>query len=250
MIRTGLTSVTFRHLSPQAIVDLVSRTGLDAIEWGGDIHVPHGDLKAAHEVSRITRDAGLVVSSYGSYYTVGDESSLPFQSVLESAVELGAPCIRVWAGDKGSADADRAYREKIADDSRRIGSMAGDAGLVVAYEFHNDTLTDTNDSTVELLKSVGHSAVKTYWQPPLGSEVTYNVEGLRAVMPWLVNLHTYHWTSGTTLRPLSEGEADWGAYFDVVREDPRDHFALIEFVREDSPESYIEDAAALKSWTG
>jgi hypothetical protein len=45
MIRTGLVSVTFRQLSAEEIIKLVVCAGLEGIEWGGDIHVPHGDLK-------------------------------------------------------------------------------------------------------------------------------------------------------------------------------------------------------------
>ena len=47
MIHTGLVSVTFRKLEPAEIVDLVKQAGLQGIEWGGDIHVPHGDIQRA-----------------------------------------------------------------------------------------------------------------------------------------------------------------------------------------------------------
>ena len=40
MIRGGLVSITFRKLSPRAIIDLVTRANLIGIEWGGDVHVP------------------------------------------------------------------------------------------------------------------------------------------------------------------------------------------------------------------
>ena len=42
---TGLVSVTFRDKTPAEIVSEVKKAGLDAIEWGGDVHVPHGDVK-------------------------------------------------------------------------------------------------------------------------------------------------------------------------------------------------------------
>ena len=44
MIYPGLVSVTFRKLSPEEIVQLVVSSGLKGIEWGGDIHLPHGIL--------------------------------------------------------------------------------------------------------------------------------------------------------------------------------------------------------------
>ncbi|HEY3298092.1 MAG TPA: TIM barrel protein [Armatimonadota bacterium] len=248
MIRGGLTSVTFRQLSATHIVDLVQRTELTAIEWGGDIHVPHGDIKTAREVSRMTADAGLSVSSYGSYYTVGDESKVQFGDVLDAAAELGAPCIRVWAGDRGSDSADQAYWDKIVNESRRIGGMAHAAGICVSYEFHLKTLTDTNDSTLKLLKAVNHPAIKTYWQPPVGTDLDYNVSGLKAILPWLTNVHAYELLPDYTRLPLSEGDAEWHMYLEYIKENRQDRFVLLEFVANDDPDAFMADAATLAGW--
>ena len=92
-MKTGLTSITFRQLDRGEIIDLVAKAGLDGIEWGGDIHVPHGDLDAAVSAARCTRDAGLEVSSYGSYYRTGvsEQEGLSFESVLETAKAMCLP---------------------------------------------------------------------------------------------------------------------------------------------------------------
>jgi len=106
MIHSGLVSITFRSLSPLEIIELVLKAGLKGIEWGADVHVPHGDLKRAREVRKLTADAGLSVAACGSYYRVGvsEAQGLAFENVLETAVALKAPTVRVWAGDKGSQD--------------------------------------------------------------------------------------------------------------------------------------------------
>src|SRR5690242_18609852 len=100
MVYSGLVSVTFRQLPPQQIVELAAQGGLAAIEWGGDVHVPHGELQTARRVLERTRQAGLQVAAYGSYYRVGvsPAQGLAFESVLETALALQAPTIRVWAG--------------------------------------------------------------------------------------------------------------------------------------------------------
>ena len=133
MICAGLVSVTFRQLSPAVIIGLVQRAGLKAIEWGGDIHVPYGDIARAREVRRATEDAGLRVAAYGSYYRVGHEEPGPFQTALETAVAPGAPAIRVWAGKLWSHEADAAYWGRVVEDSRRIADLAADADVNVAY---------------------------------------------------------------------------------------------------------------------
>src|SRR5215207_8574190 len=102
----GLVSVTFRNLEPDRVVEVMRRAGLVTVEWGGDVHVPPGDLENARRVGKLTSNADLSVTAYGSYFRVGDDDRARFGEVLETALELGAPAIRIWAGRRGSAGAD------------------------------------------------------------------------------------------------------------------------------------------------
>ena len=104
MLTPGLVSVTFRKLTPEEIIALSAKAGVQSIEWGGDIHVPAGDVARAKEVGQQTRDAGLMVAAYGSYYRLagGGRFPAPFEQVLATAAALGAPTIRIWAGVKGA----------------------------------------------------------------------------------------------------------------------------------------------------
>jgi len=249
MIRSGLVSITFRALSPRQIVDLVAQAGLAGIEWGGDVHVPHGDLRQARRVRNMTREAGLDVASYGSYYRVGVDGMGPFEPIVDTAVELGAPVVRVWAGDRPSADADAAYRARVVHESRRVADLAGRAGVAVAYEFHPRTLTDANASARALLQGVAHDNVGSYWQPPPGASVPVNLAGLEAVLPWLRHLHVFTWHGVTGERlPLADGEEGWMQYLRKAVSTRRDHSALIEFVRDDAPEAFLQDAVTLQRW--
>ena len=54
MFISGLVSVSFRKESPEAIVAAAAQAGLQGIEWGGDIHVPCGDIENAKRVSALT----------------------------------------------------------------------------------------------------------------------------------------------------------------------------------------------------
>ena len=157
MLHTGVASVTFRQMRPDEVIDLAVKAGLEAIEWGGDVHVPHGDIKAAAETLKMTKDAGLIVSSYGSYYRVGCDKNTnpPFEAVLNTAIRLGASCIRVWAGDRGSDKADEKWWDTVVEDSINIAAIAQKENINIAYEFHGNTLTDTNESAVRLIKAVG-----------------------------------------------------------------------------------------------
>ena len=49
----GLVSISFRSKSVEEIALAARDAGLEAIEWGGDVHTPHGDIAAAHNAREI-----------------------------------------------------------------------------------------------------------------------------------------------------------------------------------------------------
>jgi 3-dehydroshikimate dehydratase len=251
MIHPGLVSVTFRQLSPRQIVDLVVQAGLESIEWGGDLHVPHGDFTQAEEVRRMTENAGLQVAAYGSYYRVWPREPLPFSEIIKTGQALGAPVIRVWAGKTGSQETHEDSWEKTVEEARRIAEQAAQAGIAIAFEYHRNTLTDTAASALRLLREIDHPNVHSYWQPPVDLPVEENVQGLRKILPWLWNIHVFAWRPAAgpgdlpTRLALSESRQAWRQYIDVVATTQKDHHALIEFVRDDSSAHFLEDAGEL-----
>lgn len=252
-ILSGLLSITFRKLTPQQIVRLTSEAGLDAIEWGGDIHVPPGDLSAARAVREMTLDAGLQISSYGSYYKVGVSDN--FDDVLAAACELKASLIRVWAGDRGSAKADEVWWEQVIADTRRISKLAADENIGIAFEYHANTLTDGLDQAHRLLTEVNDSNVFSYWQPVTALSVQENLHVLTSLGPWLTNLHVFHWSHEPRTRlSLAEGVSEWREYIGTVAgiAVPNEgslqsqRFAMLEFVKGDDPDQFLRDASVLK----
>jgi len=258
MLIPGLVSITFRPLSPREIVELVRRGGLQAIEWGGDVHVPHGDVKRAREVAAMTTDAGLSVACYGSYYRAGAGEGPEPRAVVETAQALGAPSIRIWAGKIASADADAAYRRNVIADILRIAELADACGIRIGLEYHCNTLTDTNESALLLMKELPHPNVAFNWQPPNGKPEAYALEGLRGISPALGNLHVFSWDiddAGKILRrERAAHAARWKTYLsvaDAIAATPAaaaGRFALIEFVLADSPDQFLADAQTLLSW--
>ena len=257
-MKLGLVSITFRKLSVEQIVELVREAGLDGVEWGGDIHVPHGDLETARRVASLTTEAGLETAAYGSYYRAGEpedqEGNPMFQAVLDTARILGTSTIRVWAGKRGSADADAVYRAQVVADLERIVRMASAANIAIALEFHGGTLTDTTASTRALLNEVAGISVKFYWQPPLGVEKEAALAQIRMLAPHLSNLHVFAWNwaeNGFDRRSLQEHAGDWAEYLATAREVAgADRWALLEFVRDDDPEQFKADAESLKRLAG
>jgi sugar phosphate isomerase/epimerase len=250
MFKNGLVSVSFRNFSPEKIIKMCVKAGFDGIEWGGDIHVPHGNLQAAAIVRQMTIDAGLHIAAYGSYYRAGagEQAGLAFEDVLASAIELKTPTIRVWAGGQGSADAGEAGRISVINDLRRIAETASKADISISLEFHSGTLTDTNASAIRLMDELSGTNVFFYWQPPVNQSFEYCCEGLSAVLPRLSNIHAFHWMN-TERRPLAEGIPNWKKYLEIAAADVKDHYVMLEFILDDSETRFYADAAILKELT-
>ncbi len=249
MLKTGLLSVTFRQRTPQDIVSLCAAAGLQNIEWGGDIHVPPGDLQTARKVAALTRDNGLRCSAYGSYYRLGQAEAANIAAVLDTAAALETSMVRVWAGDRGSQAADAAYRQAVIEDARHVVEQAAQRSITISLEYHSHTLTDTLASTLDLLQTVDSPLFRTFWQPPHTPDLNAKVRDLEKLLPWLTNVHVFHWHPQTRERfTLAQGATDWRTYIDIIATSERDHTLSLEFVRDDAPENFLEDARTLNSW--
>ena len=253
----GLVSISFRGRTPAELIAACVRAGLQGIEWGGDIHVPHGNLDVAREVAARTREAGLQVAAYGSYYRVGrDESQqVSFAQVLDTAVALQAPLIRVWAGEQGSARTTPAARGRIIAESRRIGEMARAAGLCVAFEFHRDTLTDATESALDLMQATADAGLCCHWQPSVGWTHAAQLDALRRLRSSLAYLHVYQWESDGRREPLAAGTGVWSGFLAEAAAAPLpgdlpQRWALLEFVKADSLEQFRQDAETLLQLLG
>ena len=173
----ALCSVTFRALTPAAIVELAASAGLAGIEWGADLHVRPGELAEARAVRHLTETNGLQVASYGSYWRPGAE----FSDLIDTALALGAATIRIWPGFSGRDSAGYSADERffVADSIRAMVDSASRVGITLGLEYHPKTLTDDLASAQGLLAQVNHLDVFTYWQPRPGASARCRIDGNR-----------------------------------------------------------------------
>lgn len=238
----GLCSVTFRTLDVVSVCDLVVECGLQAVEWGSDVHVPVGDIAAAEAARNICADRGVAIASYGSYLTAGrihDDADI--RSVLDTALALGAPNVRVWAHDS----------DATASDLTAICADATDRGLTISLEFHPGTSTETAASTNALLNAVAATNLFTYWQPNPVLSPEEALSELDAVLPRVTHLHVFSWQSDYTRLPLHDGSQLWPETFRRAKATPSpagNRIAFLEFVHDDDPAQLRADAATLHRW--
>ncbi len=246
MLKTGLVTVTFRKFDVPKICRTAKNAGLELLEWGGDIHVPPMNGEAIALAKSCSAELGLVIDTYGSYYRCSGFNE-EIEDVVKTAHELGAKNLRVWAGTKGNADADENTRRDVTENLIRVCEKAAQYSLTVSPEFHGGTLTDHWEYAVRLAKDVNAENLRLYWQPNQFRDDEYNLTALRAVLPYLSNVHVFTW-AGHDRFPLMDGERMWRQYIDIIAADGRDHGMLMEFVCDDTEEQLYRDAEVLHRW--
>ncbi len=238
-MKTALLSVTFRKKSIAEIAQVAAQGGVDAIEWGSDVHVKAGDTEAAKLAVNACRENGLTISAYGSYYRCGDEDFAPY---IETAKLLGVSLIRVWAGNiESSATLPEEERLAITEKLRAAVKMAEGAGITVATEYHPNTLTDSLESAKRLLADV--PGLYTYWQVNNSISAEENLAAIDALQDKIVNAHAFYFEEGVRL-PFSRGKAVWEKYLEKLSKTACASVGL-EFVLGGTAEQFIEDAKAL-----
>ena len=246
----GLCSVTFRSLSPQAVIDLAATNGIKGIEWGSDIHVPSGDLENAKDVAARTAKAGLTVSSYGSYLFAPDFAPEDVTAVLETAKALGTGHIRIWPGSRKRPSVDYASEERRAatDALATLARRANDYGMTIGLEYHPNSLTDTLPSALQLMQDLPVPNLYFYWQPAPGLSLDDALVEISALGSRICHLHVFAWLSDASRLPLRERADYWRACIDALPESDwtKPAYAMLEFVRGDDVSQFLEEAAALR----
>jgi 3-dehydroshikimate dehydratase len=251
MFYPGLVSVSFRQLNPDQIIALCVDNGLEGIEWGGDVHVPPGDLETAKAVGQKTRSAGLKIPTYGSYYRMGsgDEPGEGFREVLATASTLGAAAVRVWPGTCSWSAADAEIRNKVQADLESCREMATELNISIVLEYHTKTFTDDPEGAAFLLGDTPRPGLGTLWQPPNGMPYDEALLTLEMILPFLHHLHVFHWWPDSTHRhPLSAGAARWRQILEKVKayNPEAKRWCLLEFVRGNEPQQLVDDARTLR----
>jgi len=241
----GICSVTLRSHGIDDVVRISSDAGLAGIEWGTDVHV--SDAESAAHARKASEAAGLTVLSLGSYYRCGYFGD--FDRILDLAAGLGAPRIRVWAGELGSAGASQEHFDAVAQDTRRIADLAAERGVAIAFEYHGNTLTDSPATTLDLLNRVNHANVGTYWQPAVGLSDQQALDSLHQVLPHVVGVHCFSWGPEAERFPLRNRKLLWQTVTDVLRGNGKDMDIMLEFVEDDLPDNVLNDAAFLHTIT-
>ena len=246
-MRAGICSITLRALGIGDVLKVMAGAGLRCVEWGGDVHVPAGDLAMARRVRRDCANAGIAVCSYGSYYRAASSPRAAGQAALDTAAELGAARVRVWAGSTPSAVATGKERAGVTAALARLAAQVAARGLSVALEYHGGTLTDERDAALRLLRDVAARNITLYWQPPLDMPDEQAITDALAILPHASAVHVFSWLPGQTRRELAFRQPMWQPVIAAATVSGIPD-ALLEFVPGDSPALVPREARTLNDW--
>ena len=137
-MKLGMTSFTLRNENPENVLLYAKEAGVQGIEWGVGEHVNLEELKTADEIKALSEKYQMKIFSLGAYCRMDNpEDAL---KNVEAAKRLGAPIIRVWAGNKALEKCDEDYINTIVENTKNMADEAGKYGIKIGFEFHHSTL--------------------------------------------------------------------------------------------------------------
>lgn len=186
-MKIGFTSTSFRQIrSIERIVKIASESGADCIEWGGDIHIK--DKDTAKRAKKLCDAAGIMISSYGSYYRVGSKNACEWKNICEIACALGAKSIRVWLGNCDSEITDEETYRLLVEDGKAICSVAKEYNLIVCPECHDNTFNNNTDAFLKIHQDIGCDNFRTYFQSRY-KRLEYDLDRIERTLPYIENVH-------------------------------------------------------------
>ena len=246
MFRTGVCSVSFRALSPEEVINLTAQAGLEAIEWGSDVHAPYTDTERLEAIAKAQREAGICCSSYGTYFKVGEHSADELRGYIAAAKILGTNMLRIWCGNKNYEDLTEDERESIKAECKKCAKIAEECSAVLSIECHPNSFTNSIEGALDLMESVNSPSLRMYWQQNIKGSDEENYEYAEKIAKYATNIHVFYYEDGKKLR-LNCGFEKWVKFLSYFE---GDRTLLLEFMPDNNPEALKGEAETLMSILG
>lgn len=247
-MKIGMTSLTLRNESIENVIKYAKEAGIDGIEWGvSESHVVLGDEKSVQKIKELSDKYSVEIFSLGAYCRMLDKDEC--DGVIEAAAALNAPVIRIWAGDKSPSDCSEEYIDTIVQNTVYMAEKAQKYNIRLGFEYHKNTLTETAESAIALIKRINRENVRLYWQAMCEYSKEENLIARNKVLPYCVgNIHIQNYTAEEGYKLIEEIFENIYLYFNDIKNE--DYNVMIEFVKDGSVENLKRDAVTLRSVIG
>ncbi len=242
MKNLGLVSISFRNLSPERILEETKKAGLSFVEWGSDVHAPCENTDRLTEIVRLQEEYGISCCSYGTYFRLGVNNTEELQKYIDAAKILGTDILRLWCGNKASAEYSSEEESFLFKECKKAAVIAEKNGVTLCMECHNGTYTDSKDTAIKLMKTVDSPSFRMYWQPNQFTSKEENMKYARLLSSFTKVIHVFNWTSDRRY-PLSEAVTLWKEYLSYFN---KNQTLLLEFMPDDDINSLKTEADSLR----
>lgn len=237
----GLVSVSFREHSVEEIIAAAKAAHLSCIEWGSDVHAPCDEPETLSKIARLCKEAGLLISSYGTYFRIGKDLISDLQKYVNAAKILGTDILRVWCGTKDYPEYTEEEFSDFVETCKEAARIAESHGVTLCMECHRKSVTESIDGALQLMKAVHSEHFKMYWQPNQYRTVEENLDYATRISAYVTHIHVFNWYEKEKY-PLSEAIDAWKKYLSAFS---GEHTLLLEFMPDGRMESLPREAEAL-----
>ncbi len=185
-LKIGVASVTFRNKTVNQVVEIAKNSGIEFIEWGGDIHVK--TIEDAKLAKKLCDKNNIKISSYGSYYRTGSSDKVDWEDVCRIASEMGASSVRIWLGNKDSEIFTESEYKELLEEMKFLCSKAEEYNLLVCPECHDNTFNNNTDAILKLKNDLNCDNFKTYFQSRY-LKINYDIDRIEKTFDFIENFH-------------------------------------------------------------
>jgi len=207
------------QLSISELLATAKRSGYDGIEPRIDAEHKHGvevDTSSAKrsEIKRQSADSGIAICCVATSCVYANPETAKKNidytlRCIDLAADVGAKRIRVFGGQIGKGINREEAINLVAESLRSVADHAGQRGVTVCMETHDDWCNPEN--VAEVIRWVNHPAVGVNWDVmhPVRAGFATMDQAFETLKPWIRHLHVHDASPRTTqLVPIGEGGYD------------------------------------------
>lgn len=236
-MKIGLCTIAFSELPLEKVLDIAAEYGFDGVEvWGKTPHIPDEyDEEYVKAIPGMAQERGLEIASFGSYVNpLMEDYERHWDTAFRIARDLRTKIMRVWSGGGSSRDITPESKAAIISGFKEMSKKAQQQGIILATEMHGGHFTDTAETILELITSVDHPNLRTYYQPRLGQDAGDPYEAARMIGEYVVNVHAQNVKLSDDGKmsscQIAEGIVDYGKVVQILRSKGFDGCLEVEFV--------------------
>jgi len=207
------------ELSLDEMLALAKRFGYDGIEPRIDSGHKHGvelatDAVTRREIKSKATDSGIGICCVATSCTYADPTTTQEKidetlRCIDLAADVGAPRLRVFGGKIPTGVSREKAIEVVAESLRAIADHAGERGVIVCMETHDDWCNP--EHVAEVVKRVDHPAIAVNWDVmhPVRVALATMDQAFETLKPWIRHLHVHDGSlKGGELLPIGQGDFD------------------------------------------